>query len=505
MISALSWVSKGKLKAVPDEAEPLSKEEIQELLKNEGLYTSSREVSEDEEEEGDMDLDDTKSAEEVSQALAAANVVGKNSSYGTKDVTDGLGELNMDAYDDEDNDISLFARDVDIYYPSNELDPYLQKVDVDDEDEIEDAVIKPSDAVIICARNDDDICIYEELEDGDSNLYPHHDIILPAFPLCTAWLDYNLKGGDKGNFIAVGSMEPAIEIWDLDLINEVHPCLVLGGIDTEKEKKKKKKKEKKGKKISIKYKNDSHTDSVLGLAWNKKIKKYLASASADMSVKIWDVDTGKCFHTRKHHTDKVQAVAWNWYWPNALLSGSFDHSVVLTDMRFPSHTGIKSAVTADVESIAWDPYDEHAFIVSLEDGTIQGYDLRGATSNPALGCKPCFTLHAHDKAVCTISYNPSVPKMLATGSTDKAVKLWDLSNNQPSCVASKNPKAGALFSISFSDDSPFLLAMGGSKGELQVWDTLTDIGVARKFGKYTNRKVEPVQDDPVQNDPAPKI
>lgn len=36
------------------------------------------------------------------------------------------------------------------------------------------------------------------MTDGDSNMFIHHDIIIPASPLCTAWLDCPLKGGDKG-------------------------------------------------------------------------------------------------------------------------------------------------------------------------------------------------------------------------------------------------------------------------------------------------------------------
>uniref|UniRef100_A0A6N2LCW2 Uncharacterized protein n=1 Tax=Salix viminalis TaxID=40686 RepID=A0A6N2LCW2_SALVM len=131
------------------------------------------------------------------------------------------------------------------------------------------------------------VWILDETSDGDSNVYVHHEVPLSAFPLCTAWLDCPLKGGEKGNFIAVGSMEPAIEIWDLDIIDEVQPAVVLGGI-------KEKKKKKKGKKASIKYKEGSHTDSVLGLAWNKHFRNILASASADRQVKIWDVDAGKC-------------------------------------------------------------------------------------------------------------------------------------------------------------------------------------------------------------------
>jgi periodic tryptophan protein 1 len=41
-----------------------------------------------------------------------------------------------------------------------------------------------------------DIFVYEEDEE---NLYVHHDIILPAFPLCLAWLDYHPTAeGNKG-------------------------------------------------------------------------------------------------------------------------------------------------------------------------------------------------------------------------------------------------------------------------------------------------------------------
>ncbi|KAF8405898.1 hypothetical protein HHK36_007976 [Tetracentron sinense] len=440
-----------------------------------------------------MDDGATKQADEVAHALSVADALGKtsnNTSSGFQNITDGLRELDMDNYDEEEDGIELFSTGLgDTFYPSNDMDPYLKDEDDDDEEEIEDMTIKPSDAVIVCARSEDDVWILEESDNGDPNIYVHHDIIIPAFPLSTAWLDCPLKGGDKGNFIAVSSMEPAIEIWDLDLIDEVQPFVVLGGIAKEK---------KRGKKISVQYKKDSHTDSVLGLAWNKEYRNILASASADKSVKIWDVATGKCDITMEHHTDKarimlcpgvVQAVEWNRHAPQVLLSGSFDHTVVMRDGRIPSHPGYKWSVMADVESLAWDPHTEHSFVVSLEDGTVQGFDIRAAKSDPTSGSKPSFTLHAHDKAVCTVSYNPSVPNLLATGSTDKMVKLWDLSNNQPSCVASKNPNAGAVFSISFSEDSPLLLAIGGSKGRLELWDTLSDAGVARRFGNYSNRRV----------------
>jgi len=42
------------------------------------------------------------------------------------------------------------------------------------------------------------VWILDETSDGDSNIYVHHEVPLSAFPLCTAWLDCPLKGGEKG-------------------------------------------------------------------------------------------------------------------------------------------------------------------------------------------------------------------------------------------------------------------------------------------------------------------
>ncbi|KAK1417808.1 hypothetical protein QVD17_26942 [Tagetes erecta] len=495
MISALSWVPKGASKSVPLVADPPSKEEIEEIKKL-ALLEKGSDVEKDEDVDEDMsdDNDDVSEqpADEIEQALDAANALGRDGGSNIHVIADGLDELNMDEYDDEDDAINMLGSGLgDTYYPSNELDPYLKDKNDEDSEELEDIMIKADDAVVICAHNEDDmshllVCIVED-PDSDPNMYVHHEIVIPEFPLCTAWLDCPIKGGEKGNFIAVGSMDPGIEIWDLDILDEVQPSLTLGGIA---EKKKKKKKEGKKSKKSIKYKEDSHTDAVLALAWNKGFRNILASGSADKTVKIWDVSTGTCKLTMDHHTDKVQAVAWNHHEHEVLLSGSFDHTVVMRDGRVPSHSGFKWSVGADVECLAWDPHDQHLFVASLENGTVVGFDIRTATSNSSSDVRK-FTLHAHDKAVCAISYNPLVPNLLATGSEDKMVKLWDLSNNQPSCIASQNRKAGAVFSLSFSEDSPFLLALAGSKGKLELWDTLSDAAVSKRYGKYSRQNKAP--------------
>ncbi|KAF5189874.1 hypothetical protein FRX31_020539 [Thalictrum thalictroides] len=60
----------------------------------------------DDEQDEDMEIDASKKINEVSQALAAADALGKNSETSiaaTKYITDALRELDMDHYDDEDD------------------------------------------------------------------------------------------------------------------------------------------------------------------------------------------------------------------------------------------------------------------------------------------------------------------------------------------------------------------------------------------------------------------
>jgi periodic tryptophan protein 1 len=42
---------------------------------------------------------------------------------------------------------------------------------------------------------------------------------------------------------------------------------------------------------------------------------------------------------------------------------------------------------------------------------------------------------------------------------------------EPKCVAKRDLKQGELFSVQFYDDIPWVVAAGGSKGEVAIWDT----------------------------------
>lgn len=260
----------------------------------------------------------------------------------------------------------------------------------DEEEERQELEVLPTDNLIVTAKTEDDVSqleiyVYDESEE---NLYVHHDLILPSFPLCLEWLDFPpatspsaQATGDRpvkqfGNYIAVGTMEPEIEIWSLDTVETMYPDMVLGRPDKTVQHVpvplgtgKKKRRKNKPRATSTAY----HVDAVLSLSWNKTHRNLLASASADQTVKLWDLSRDPTINGEGEegqgalrsfsvHKDKVQSVQWNNKEPTVLLTGSYDRTVRVFDSRAPD-AGVGSMLGADVEALRWDPWESHSFYV----------------------------------------------------------------------------------------------------------------------------------------------
>nr|CAB3459795.1 unnamed protein product [Digitaria exilis] len=394
IIPAICWIPKGAFKNVRFATEPPTKEEIGEALRaSVALDQRNADSNYDDDDMSDDNADGDQEEHGVLQPEGVAKALSKDKpADGSLDYIDAaMRDLNMDQYDTDEE------RNGDLYYPSNDMDPYLKNDDMseEEEEEEEDRTVKPNDLIIASLHvhektsgNYLKVFILEELMDGDQCMgWSSHKIQFVHPPLCLAWSGCRLNKDDQeGNFMAVGTMSTEIEIWDLDLVDALTPRTVLGG----------------------------------------NVKQ-----------------------------EKVQVVSWSQHSPEIILSGSFDKSVAL---------------------------------VGLKNGMVQAFDKRKSSSNDQSSSLALFTLHAHEKIVTSISFGPSAPNFLATSSTDKTVKLWDTSSNQPSCIASLNPKLGAIFSVSFSNDNPFLLAMGGSKGNIKISDTLAQTSVANRFGRYGGAK-----------------
>ena len=107
--------------------------------------------------------------------------------------------------------------------------------DSEDSDD-DDTNLRPTDVLALSATTDptDDFSTLEVYvyEPPTGNLYVHHDITLPAFPLCVEWGDVGPSGG-TGSFAAIGTFKQGIEVWNLDVLDPLEPTCTLGGAESD--------------------------------------------------------------------------------------------------------------------------------------------------------------------------------------------------------------------------------------------------------------------------------
>ncbi|KAI8895896.1 WD40-repeat-containing domain protein [Globomyces pollinis-pini] len=472
MISALSWVRQGAAAATPEKLQ-LTEEEFIKMQEKMGQHLQ-------------LAKDDLEDAENEDKANGNS-VEEQDSNDKPMEDDDELAIYNLDTYDEEEPSnqfgAPMFSNIKGLsYYSNNKEDPYIELDDaLDDQEELDEMHIEPTDNLILACKTEDDIShlevyLYEPEED---NLYVHHDILLPSFPLAIEWLDFPVgRKSDthtKGNYVAIGTFDPQVEIWDLDTVDSMFPDCILGQIPDASLGTTSKKSKFGPARVAKRPQAERHVDAVMSISWNTVQRNLILTGSADTTVKLWDLTRPNSAVTSfNHHKDKVQAVVWNKFEPSVLVSGGYDKRVCAFDSR-ASNTVAEWKLTADVECIKWDTFHQERFYVSTEDGIVKCFDVRNPKS------KALFTLHAHDSAVSALDVNPHIPGCLVTGSADKQVKVWSLQDTKPKCLVSRDLDAGKVFSTTFSPDSPYILAIGGSKGKVVLWNLEDNNAVRKQF------------------------
>ncbi|KAI0019646.1 WD40-repeat-containing domain protein [Xylariomycetidae sp. FL0641] len=235
---------------------------------------------------------------------------------------------------------------------------------------------------------------------------------------------------------------------------------------------------------------------------------WVATGAKDNTAKVWRVDPANnsyaCWATFQGHAESVGAVAFPRarpvegskayaspldYPPPFLLSGSSDQTIKRWEVPREAQHGTKSAIRAaytrkahdkDINAIdvshssqlfASASQDKLVKIWSIEEGEVQGI-LRG-----------------HRRGVWSVAFAPSNTPVLqgeqgsvagkgvlATGSGDKTVKLWSLTDY--SCLRTFEGHSHSILKVAWLNiptneersKKPILIASAGGDGLVKVWD-----------------------------------
>jgi len=281
----------------------------------------------------------------------------------------------------------------------------------------------------------------------------------------------------NGNWVALGTTDGAIVIWDVSTGRELRRM-----------------KEHTGMVASVDFSADG---------------SLLASGSADKTVIVWESATGKVEHRLTDHTGEVTGVAFADYgaW---LFTGSLDGRVWMWDASDGSQVAYiqgKSGATGIAYSTT------RLLAIAREDGTVlvpdwmtqkDKYFMRAYPDlkqgeftfqvlNPRLAFSPDGSLLAcpalfmqpaqktgkayvwdmkNGELVSEIPGNPRAVafspdgKRLAVGQTTGVIEMWDAQGKQKALAFQGE---GSIWDLAFSPDGKRLVAVG--TGQVQVWQT----------------------------------
>merc|ERR1712213_306555 len=189
------------------------------------------------------------------------------------------------------------------------------------------------------------------------------------------------------------------------------------------------------------------------------------------------------------HQKEGYGLSWNPNMNGHLLSASDDHTICLWDInaspkenRVIDAKTIFNGHTAVVEDVAWHLLHESLFGSVADDRKLMIWDTRSTANN-----KPSHTVDAHTAEVNCLSFNPYSEFILATGSADKTVALWDLSkigeeqsaedaeDGPPELLFIHGGHTAKISDFSWNPNDPWVICSVSEDNIMQVWQMAENI------------------------------
>ncbi|WP_204139654.1 serine/threonine-protein kinase [Halomicronema sp. CCY15110] len=199
----------------------------------------------------------------------------------------------------------------------------------------------------------------------------------------------------------------------------------------------------------------SHTSSINGLQLMSDQRRFV-SASADNTIRLWDLSTGEIVQTFTGHETFVNAIALS---PDelTLYSGSADGALLAWQVNTAEPQATFAGHESPINVLARNP-DGRLLVSGGSDGTIKIWD----TNTQAL----VQTLIGHEGAVNTLIITNDGQRII-TGSADRTIRVWELQTGEALAVLVGHDSY--INAIAASPDGRYLFSASADQ-TLKRWD-----------------------------------
>lgn len=234
-----------------------------------------------------------------------------------------------------------------------------------------------------------------------------------------------------------------------------------------------------------------HQENVVCVDWSPDGAMLVVGGGiSDNKVYLWDASNGRLLRILQGHGGMITGVAWS---PDGtiLASCSIDRMIRLWDAKNGRILQEFKKPPDQIECLAWSPDGRQ-----LCSG---GWDISGTKSirlwESGTG-REIQVLSRHNSLVMCVTWSPN-GHQIASSSYDKTICIWNTETAQELYLLEGH--TAGVFSVSFLDNGCLLASLGGD-GTVIFWqtDTWSEVLRAEKIGKignlsnFTNLAVHPV-------------